>query len=165
MTLHTVDLFEAFFCEKKEKTMALIDSEVSDTVVDMYIRGFFQSLSEKILSLVPEVFARTQPPSMMFPQKAMTSMGQGLNNPQKPAANLKLRVPAHILEQEINTPFSRKKDSVESTAIIKHSRVGEIAADYRVDHNRTFVKEPERFPVSRKSVGVHSESHRRKGIA
>ena len=120
--------------------MALIDEEVSDTVVDMYVRGFFQSLHEKIVSLVPEISARfsnIQTQSLMFPQKAMTSLGVGLN-PQHPSANLKLSATPKPFINQISEQSSKQ---------------GEMGGDYRIDHNRTFVEEPaKRMGMSRNSV-------------
>ena len=50
-----IHAFEDFFLEKKRKTMDLVGDETSEQVCDMYIRGFLQSLYEKIAAICPDI--------------------------------------------------------------------------------------------------------------
>ena len=55
--IHSIEEIEIFFLQKKLMIRQTVQQEQSEPVIDFYVKGFLQSIVNKIFQMAPELHA------------------------------------------------------------------------------------------------------------
>jgi len=55
--IHSIEEIEVFFLQKKLMIRQTVQQEQSEPVIDFYVKGFLQSIVNKIFQMAPELHA------------------------------------------------------------------------------------------------------------
>ena len=57
--IHSIEEIEVFFLQKKLMIRQTVQQEQSEPVIDFYVKGFLQSIVNKIFQMAPELHAES----------------------------------------------------------------------------------------------------------